>query len=201
MFTFLNTNSNLTVSNTDSDVIKLLQNGDDKQALKIIYANNFAPIRKYITRNNGSKDDALEVFHDAVLVFYDSVQKGKFNFKYAPGGFIYTVAKNIWITRAKRDGKSRAVESDEMESLMETSSGLKVILDREKKQAIDKLFSLLGEGCRELLKLSMSGGENMRTIAEKLGFANENVAKSKNYRCKQRLKDLVGQVPELQEIL
>ena len=69
------------------------------------------------------------------------------------------------------------------------------------KAAIDKLFSLLGDGCRELLKLSMSGGENMRTIAEKLGFANENVAKSKNYRCKQRLKDLVGQVPELQEIL
>ncbi|MFO0265838.1 MAG: RNA polymerase subunit sigma, partial [Cyclobacteriaceae bacterium] len=48
-----------------------------------------------------------------------------------------------------------------------------------------------GETCRKVLMYYYFDEMSMQEIAEKLGFANTDTAKTKKYKCKQKLDELV----------
>ena len=49
----------------------------------------------------------------------------------------------------------------------------------------------LGETCRKVLMYYYFDEMSMQEIADKLGFANTDTAKTKKYKCKQKLDELV----------
>jgi len=49
----------------------------------------------------------------------------------------------------------------------------------------------MGDTCKKVLTLYYFDGVSMNDIAEKLGFANSNTAKTKKYKCKQELDRIV----------
>ena len=49
----------------------------------------------------------------------------------------------------------------------------------------------MGETCRKVLTYYYFDGMSMAEIAERLGFANTNTAKTKKYKCKKKLDEIV----------
>ncbi|MFM8832834.1 MAG: RNA polymerase sigma factor, partial [Cytophagales bacterium] len=54
-----------------------------------------------------------------------------------------------------------------------------------------KCLEQLGETCRKVLTYYYFDEMSMQEIADKLGFANTDTAKTKKYKCKQKLDELV----------
>jgi hypothetical protein len=75
------------------------------------------------------------------------------------------------------------------------------LLTKEREQYIVKLFSALGESCKQILLYSIYDKFSMKEIKVKMGFTSENVAKTKNYKCKQRLMKLVKDNASIQDFL
>lgn len=168
--------------------------------LNAMYKEIYPKMERFILGNSGSKDDSKDIFQEAILVFYTNVVENKVDRITEITGFILGVGRNLWINKAKR--MNRQVESSVLESHeTQAPSPLVTMIMSEKWSAYQQLFDSLGDKCRELLTYSVYERISMKEIAQKMGFANENAAKTHNYRCKQKLMEQVERNMELTELL
>ena len=79
--------------------------------------------------------------------------------------------------------------------------GNEVHLEYEVKyQSFVKQFENLSDDCQKLLKLFLTK-MSAKEIAENMGYKSEFYAKTKKYLCKEALKKLVENDPELKGII
>lgn len=184
----------------DRDILAAIAKGDDS-VLEHIYNQVLPKVRNYVQRNSGSIDDARDVFQDAVVIFYKHVKQGKFNAEHDIAGFIFSVSRNLWINMAKKNNKVIALGEDEISGTHHSGNLVDELMTREREEYILKVFTALGDSCRQILLYSIYDKFSMREIKEKMGFTSENVAKTKNYKCKQRLMELVKKNTSIQDYL
>jgi RNA polymerase sigma factor (sigma-70 family) len=187
------------VIHSDKEILGAIHTGDDR-VLEHLYKQVLPKVKSYIARNNGSNEDARDIFQDAVVIFYKYVKSGKFDGQHDIAGFIFSVSRNLWINSAKRKSKV-VVLNDETILNNAPENFADELLSKEREQYIVKLFSALGETCKQILLYSIYDKFSMKEIKEKMGFTSENVAKTKNYKCKQRLMQLVKDNTSIQDFL
>ena len=165
-----------------------------------MYKEIYPKLERYILGNSGTKDDSKDVFQEAILIFYQNVMEDKYDKIMDVTGFVLTVGRNNWINKARK--LSKEVDSTMLESYEEIApSPLISIILTEKWQAYNQLFGAIGDKCKELLTYSIYEKRSMKEIAELMLFPNENAAKTHNYRCKQKLMELVAGNRELTDLL
>ena len=141
-------------------------------------------------KNSGTEEDAKDIFQDTVLIFYNQVKLNKFDESKEIGGFMYSVARNLWINKVKKDNKLVKIADTENLEIFEDDF-LSDMITKEKAFAIEGLMNKIGEECKKLLMYSVYEKLSMKEIAEKMGYKNEGIAKTYNYRCKQKLVNMV----------
>ena len=178
------------------EIIKAINTGNNTLVLNYLYKEILPRIKKMILKNNGTNDDAKDIFQDTVLIFYNQVKLNKFNEDKHIGGFMYAVARNLWINKAKRANKFVQVNDTEVWEGSE-SDALDEMISKEKAEAIEEIMNQIGEECKKLLKYTIYEKMSLKEIAVKMGYSSEGVAKTYNYRCKQKLVSLVKDNPYL----
>lgn len=185
---------------TDKEIIDAitLAEGNEDRVLSFLYKEILPVIRKYIVNNQGSFDEANDIFQDAVVRFYHSVKQGNFKGNCSIKTFLFGISKNLWINYLQKKGRStREFEWTNLEDKIDLEGEL---ISNEKSKAVNDLLSVLGDRCEQLLKFSVYDNLSMKEIAIKMGFANENVAKTNNYRCKQKLMLLITENNQLKQL-
>lgn len=176
--------------NKDEQILEAIRTGKNSTALNHLYATSLPKVIRFITQNNGDEEEAKDIFQDAVVTLFNTVKLGKYENGKDVGGFIYFIARNLWINRIKKKNKQISIKETETYEISESPLAL-MILD-EKQLAIQGLMDKIGTQCKELLKYTMHDKLSMKEVAEKMGFAGETVAKSTHYRCKQKLAMLIN---------
>lgn len=164
-----------------------------------LYEREFPKIRKYVVRNSGSDEDAQDVFQETIMSFFSYVKLGKFNEEYEIGGFMYTVAMNTW----KRKNRNKVIHVEYDGNVREESSPdpYDQIISEEKRVNIIRIFSELGENCKNILTDVIFQRLSMKEIADKYEYASATTAKTRHYKCKQRLSKLLADKPGLVQYL
>ncbi|MCG8698694.1 MAG: hypothetical protein MI922_11635, partial [Bacteroidales bacterium] len=90
---------------TDKEIIECLKTGNNSKALEFLYLDIFPKVKSYVISNSGNEDDALDIFQDAIVTLCNQIKLKKFNPEYQVAGFVYSVCRNMWINRAKRNKK------------------------------------------------------------------------------------------------
>lgn len=183
------------------DIIHAIHKGEDRKLLDFLYKKIYPKVRRYVTGNSGNEPDSEDVFQEAILVLYKQVADDKYNNILDFEGFLMGVSKNIWINKARKMSRFEDREFNDELVGKETFDPLIKLIMEEKWTAFDKLFNQLGEKCRELLTYSVYEKLSMEEIAVKMNFTNANTAKTNNYRCKQKLTELVMENQELANLL
>ena len=70
-------------------------------------------IESYVVANHGSKSDAEDKFHDAIIVLFSKIEKGSFKLNkngisnpiYLIGGFLLAVTRNLWLKELRKRKK------------------------------------------------------------------------------------------------
>lgn len=185
--------------NTEKEILKAIRSGDNHLALEYLYKDILPRVKKMILRNNGSEEEARDIFQDTVLVFYQQVKLNKFDETKEVGGFMYAVARNLWISRVKK--ANRRVAFYDTEALADACpDALDDLINDEKAQAINSVMDRIGEECKRLLKYTLHDRLSLREVAVKMGYSSNEVAKTYNYRCKQKLVNLVKDNPYLRSL-
>ncbi|GAL86859.1 hypothetical protein MYP_4089 [Sporocytophaga myxococcoides] len=174
----------------DKEILKAIRTGDNESVLSNLYKDVLPHIKKYIISNSGSYEDAKDIFQDTVVIFYNQVKLNRFDERKEIGAFMYSVARNLWINKAKRDNKLvNTAEFDDSEE-----EGMDVLADMitaEKAKAIEDLMERVGEECKKLLMYTIYDKVSLKEIAVKMGYSSDQVVKTYSYRCRQKLFNLV----------
>ncbi len=185
---------------SDKDVISALKKGNDDAVLSFLYKIVLPKVKHYIKANRGNEDEAKDIFQDAVIIFYKKVKLDQIAEDINITAYICHVAKNLWINRAKKLNKTTELPSEDFLQT-EDDNFLNNLITEEKKNAVINLLLQIGEECQKLLKYSVYDSLSMKEICEKMGYSSENVAKTYNYRCKQKLVQLVMKNKGIENLL
>jgi RNA polymerase sigma factor (sigma-70 family) len=166
----------------DSEVLLRIAQGDES-ALEFLYKKYYRMMTKMVISNHGTEDEARDVYQDALIVFWEKARNGDLVMTSKISTFIYSICLNLW--RKELDRKSRfSGEEKEVAGFIE--------IEREERiRVIHDCLDELGETCKKILMYYYFDGMSMNEIAEKLGYANMDTAKTKKYKCKKRLDELV----------
>ncbi len=175
---------------TDSDIVQSVRRGE-KEALLDLFDRNRKPVVTLVTRNGGSTDDAEDVLHESVVIFWEKVRDGSFEQRAAVGTFIYGIAKRVWLQRLSRRRRESPDDGQSDEAVSDAPAPDETLLADEEKSRIHAAIKKLERTCRSLLILFYWENLAMEEIARLMGFANAQTAKAKKYQCKEKLRRLM----------
>ena len=160
----------------DRDVIEQIQQGNDR-VLSELY-QHFTSVRKYVLSNSGMIEDAEDVFAEAMVIFYERVRQGKYEYtgEGKIGGFLYSTSKNLWLKRLSRAKPQPVMTTSESYSIGDDPL-------EELTRGVDQIIRDIGEPCGSILVFFYFEKLDMLTIAQKLGYKNKEVAKVKKRQC------------------
>ena len=177
---------------TDSEIVFGILNNSEN-AIKRLYVAYFPMVMQLIVNNNGTPDDAKDIYQEAIIVLYNKIKKGDFELNSKLKTFIYSVCRRLWLKRLNQmnryggdihDFKDYLPVDDEVEQHNERD------IQFGKMQSA---LQLLGEPCKTIIEDFYIHNRSMQEICESFGYTNADNAKSQKYKCLQRLKTLFFQ--------
>ncbi|HAA16312.1 MAG TPA: hypothetical protein DCE41_33265 [Cytophagales bacterium] len=186
----------------DKTIIEALLSGDmrrEDRALKDLHLSYFPYIRSYVLKNNGSAEEAQDLFQDTLLVFYQQVKKGMV-IEHSIKAYLYSVARYRWLHKL-RDTRPADDIIDTPEAVAVTEDMIEVLAKEEKVGLLAQLVKQLGGTCQELLRMVYFEKIPYRIIVERLNFKTEGQAKTQKYRCLNQLREMVRKNPGISTIL
>jgi RNA polymerase sigma factor (sigma-70 family) len=167
----------------DTEVIELIKKGDES-AIEYLYKKNYKMMINLILKNNGTEEEAKDIYQEALIVFWQKVTSGNLVMTSKISTYLYSICLNLWRKELERKNK----HSNEDADIADNSN---LFEENEKVKLIQECLNLLGESCRNILSYYYFDELSMNDIAVKMGFANADTAKTKKYKCKQELDRLV----------
>ncbi len=163
---------------------------EDRSCIERIYRENYSMVQTYILNNNGSAEDAADIFQEAMIVLFEKSKSGSFELKCQLKTFIYSICRRLWLKKLQqlqRYGR----QADDLEEITPVEEELET---HEKRQAdfliMENAMAKIGEPCKSLLEAYYIQKKQMQQIATEFGYTNADNAKTQKYKCLVRLKKL-----------
>lgn len=173
----------------EQELLKGLALGD-KKAVETIYRDNFNMVQSLVINNNGSSQEAKDVFQEAMIVLLEKARSGSFVLNCQIKTYVYSVCRRIWLKKLQQYNRYIG----EVESVTDTVPVEEDIEEYEKKDLefsmMEKAIASLGEPCKGLIEAFYIQKRNMQDIASQFGYTNADNAKNQKYKCLMRLKKL-----------
>jgi RNA polymerase sigma factor (sigma-70 family) len=162
----------------------------DRKCIDTIYKEHYNLVQALIINNNGSVDDAKDVFQEAMMVLYEKAQSEDFELNCQIKTYLYSVSRRLWLKRLAHQSRFSLHEDHSLEHVMVDED-----TDEHEKRDIEfsmmeKAINSLGEPCRSLIEAFYLQKKSMQEIAMNFGYTNADNAKSQKYKCLVRLKKL-----------
>ncbi len=177
---------------TDPTEIALLKElaRNDQHAVKTIYKQHYKMVQALVINNNGTQDDAQDIFQEAMIVLYEKAKSGTFELNCQLKTYIYSVCRRLWLKRLQQQQKffpelNGLAETVPVEEDVDAHGQLNAEL-----HLMEKAMQHLGEPCRSLLEAFYLQKRKMTDIASHFGYTNADNAKNQKYKCLARLKKL-----------
>ncbi len=163
---------------TESAIIEGIKRGDEK-ILDFLYKKNYKMMVNLIVKNNGTEEEARDIYQEALIVLWQKANTTDFVLTSKISTYLYSVCMNLWRKELDRKGRL-SYDSVEKGEIMDFDK-------QERIRIVNKCIDELGETCKKILMYYYFDNLSMTDIAEKLGFANADTAKTRKYKCKQEL--------------
>jgi RNA polymerase sigma factor (sigma-70 family) len=187
----------------DTEILANLRSGDRlDETIRMLYRDHFDPLSRYILANNGSQQDAEDIFQDTMVAFIELVQKDRFRGESSIGTFLYSMNRFAWLNEIKRKGRAQAREEKyEKETEQPEMDSISGLTNREEQKEISRIIDSLGENCKKILLLYYYEDKSMKEIAEATEYDNEQVVRNKKYKCLKQLEQMLNEKPYLKNTL
>ncbi len=185
---------------SDKEIILAIQEGGQQLEKMVTYLYSRKDLKDWVVhfviRNQGSKEDAEDVFQEGISHFVMNVKNGKYQSKSTLKTYLISICKRLWYAIYHKAEKLATLKAN-MDSKEElTDSPEAITLYKEQADLLKGILEQLGEKCQQILEL-WSLGYSMKEIAKKVGYKNENVVSKKKHNCQKKLTAFLKERPDL----
>jgi len=163
---------------------------NDKAAIEAVYKENYSLIQHFVINNNGTEDDARDIFQEAMMVLYEKSRLPEFELTCQIRTYLYSVCRRLWLKKLQH---SRRIETqvENFDKIVQVEEDIEEHdkLNRQ-YQTMRTAMGKIGEPCKSLIEAFYVHRKNMLEIASFFGYTNADNAKNQKYKCLVRLKKL-----------
>ncbi len=155
----------------------------NERVIADLYNQYFPSIRHYIFRNNGSIEDARDIFHDAIIIIVDKARQNALNLNCSLKTYIYAICRNLWLKKINSE-KAEIITYNEIEDTLE---GAEIIREdfydfNRAHLLFQKHLVRMSPTCRNIIQYFLEG-KSFHEITEIMNYQNESYARKRKYRC------------------
>ncbi len=163
---------------------------EDKAYIEQIYRDNYSMIQSFILNNNGTTDDAADIFQETMIVLFEKSKSPDFELNCQLKTYIYSVSRRLWLKRLQQLQRFSR-QADEVADIVPVDEDLELHEKRQQDFSImETAMGKIGEPCKSLLEAYYIQKKQMQQIADEFGYTNADNAKTQKYKCLVRLKKL-----------
>jgi len=170
---------------TSIEYIEGFKSGSQK-AIGAFYESNLYKVTRWIEKNSGNADDALDVFQDGVESVIKKIFSGKLPENVNLEAYFFTSCKNMWFKRIENKSKEDRVRiSEESRYTHDAINVVNLDKDYEEdglKQMMSETFSKLTPTCQKLVTL-LEKETKADEIAELLDMSSANTVYRRKFAC------------------
>ena len=172
---------------------------NDTVILRKIYQEYFGRIAHMVNTNNGTEDEAKDVFQDALLVIYEKKFDEQFVLTCGFYTYLYAICRNLWYDRQRGKKAKKEDVLDEQLAVSDEYSTQEAIVEHRKYELYRQKWELLGEECKKLLNLAFDkvSGEQIVSLMQ---YSSVSYARKRKFLCKERLKKLIQEDKDFAQI-
>ena len=178
-----------TARSADENYLKNIGTGNPK-VMKEVYTKYFPVILQFITANKGTREDARDIFQEAIVVVYEYANSEKPTIRSTFLSLLYTICRNLWLKQLRRRQYQQVEVSDTLLSEHQYDNIDQSQLTVERFGLYQEKFNLLGSACKKVLRLFFEK-KSMHDILTIMGFSSIDYAKKRKYKCKEKLIQLI----------
>ncbi len=171
----------------------------DTKVLDFVYDNYYHQIRVFVTQNQGSKEDAKDIYQDAMLVIYQKLQQNNLRLTCSFNTYLYSVSRLLWLKQLERRKLWKQYTEDAENFVSLDDSIITIFEMNERYKLYQTHFKRLSFSCQKVLELFLARIP-LKEIARILGFKSEQYAKKRKHQCKEKLVNSIKNDPEYQEL-
>lgn len=163
----------------------------DNLVLRYLLDEYLEKVIKYVTRNNGTKQKAEDVFQDVIEILFYQLNKEDFKLKATFEAYFTAIYQNVWKSEVKQNNKIN-VTNTFPETLEYEETDIQNEIKREQlRKLANEEYIKLDKESRTLLDLFYYKKKTMAEIAYRMDFKDGNTAKTLKCRAVAKLKDII----------
>jgi len=170
---------------SNSDLIKGIKN-HDSSVLRHVYEKHYPIIEGYIIHNQGTRDQARDIFQDAMIIVYQRIKLNELELSCKFGTYLYAICKNIWMQERKK--YLQRAEKLRHHTLVVNDPGPTddPLLQNHMTNLFNKHFEALSKDCQKILSMYFNNFsvEDIRTA---MNYKDLHHTADRKYRCKKSL--------------
>lgn len=187
----------------DQGIITAIQGSENERKQALQYFFNNPGLLKWVLRHvqlsGGSGQDGKDVFEESFIIFERQVRLGHFRGESALETFFHGIARRQWLM-LRRKNKPADDITDHHHLPAEGQSPENILISEERRVILSSFIAQIGERCQKLIGLFQLN-HSMREIRDIIGYSSDQVAANEVHSCRQKLKIIIHQNPELLETL
>ncbi|QXV65021.1 sigma-70 family RNA polymerase sigma factor [Mucilaginibacter sp. 21P] len=156
-----------------------------EQLLTELYESMFPVVAKYVARMGGTFDDAKDIFHDALVVYYEKVIAGDFEVSNNKA-YLTGIAKHLWFKKFNEQTELKSIDDNSFDIADEAD-------EQPSTKKILHYLQTAGKRCMDILCAFYYDKLAMRDVAEKFGYAGERSVTVQKYKCLEKVRETVKQ--------
>jgi DNA-directed RNA polymerase specialized sigma24 family protein len=158
-----------------------------EQLFITLYKKAFPQVAKYVSRMEGSFDEAKDIFQDAMVIYYEKLVSTPVALHTNEQAYLLGIAKHLWAKRFRENVQYSPLDA----------FGNDMMMDEEEMQPSPaKLFHYLetaGQKCMEILKAFYYDNLHIDKIAELFGYSGTRSATVQKYKCMEKVRETIKQ--------
>lgn len=188
---------------SDEELINSLQQErNSNEAIRFMYDHYFESLSRFVMNNQGSLQDAEDIFQELVINFIALVKLNKFRGESSIKTFLFSLNRFSWLNELKRRGRASARE-------LNYEKGMDIVekdfshaaLQKESTLQVYALMDELGETCKRILLMFYYEDLSMKEMLQQLNYENEQIVRNKKYKCLKQLEKMISDNPSLKQTL
>jgi RNA polymerase sigma factor (sigma-70 family) len=179
---------------SDEELIDTLKDEQvSNSVISFLYRSYYAVLSNYVRQNQGSEQDAQDIFQEVIVTFIEIVKKGKFRGESSIKTFLFTLNKYAWLNELKK--RNRTVLREERyghEMEVDEKDVSHFLVERDARKLVQSLMEKLGDACRKILTAYYYDNLPMKEILPLVNYENEQVLRNKKYKCLKSLEQMLN---------
>ncbi len=172
-------------SPSDRQLVAQLR-ANQPEGATFLYRHVYPSIERYVRQNQGTTDEANDVFQDTLLIVLTNVRKPEFQLTASLNTYVFSISKHLWLRHLKQKTTFLPLDTDELvENVGDPASA------STSPTTFDVLAAILSSitaRCLALLTALFFQKKSIDTLIEEAGYANRHTAQNQKYKCLEQAR-------------